>query len=421
MARKAAVFSTRVVTVLATISVVSFLLAFLLAGRGDDLFEPHDARANSFSLSAVGHRAFHDWLTARGFSTRRRRNPLVSAIADDFALVSIAPGAKLWNRDDGPSMHSLEMDAYVADAPFIIAPQKWSALAMADQRWTHSSRRIASEIVLGEINTFLEYLELPVLEMLDVEQLSNCHDTKGRVFTIDIPEPRVWAPHEELEATVACDEGVLIGSFTARERSAQLHLIADPDLLNNHGIGRGDHIDLLDAFLDDQLQLHGVEIDETLHGLARQNSFLAELLRFPLVLLTLQGLLTLAVVLWHGMGRFGKPTPSLAIAHTAGKAVLIENAANLLDLRGHSRESLESYYRSTMRAVGRTLFLDDDLPLADLEQRVFQLAAMRGGTNSIGDIRRSIADYSESSRRSDRALRIARRLYRWRQEIAHES
>ena len=90
--------------------------------------------------------------------------------------------------------------------------------------------------------------------------------------------------------------------------------------------------------------------DETIHGFDRVPGLLAESLRFPLVLGVLQSLLLLAVVLWAGMGRFGKPLPA-APALAAGKEVLIDNTAKLLVTGGHAGDSLLRYFRQTTRTV----------------------------------------------------------------------
>ncbi|MDH3626794.1 MAG: hypothetical protein OEV00_00450 [Acidobacteriota bacterium] len=415
------IFSKRVIVILTTISVASFLLAFFFAGRGDDFFDSPDPRPNSYSVSAVGHRAFHDWAIKRGLEVRRRRSDMISSAAPSFAIVSIAPSLKLWKQEVDPSMSTLELDAFQASAPLVIAPHKWSGVAPPNQRWISAARREASTNVFAEVNEFLVYLELPRLALVDVETLTGCRDEMGNEYEVDIPRPRVWEPQESLRPTVSCHEGVLIGNFPAGEITAELYLISDPDLINNHGIGRGEHVEMLDAFLGTQLQLTGVEIDETLHGLSRQPSLIAALLSFPLVFLTLQGLLTLAIVVWHGVFRFGAPSTTSPVGAGRGKEILIDNAANLLDLRGHSQASLHFYYRSSLRLVGRTLFLDDDLSFADLEKRVLNLATSRPGGHVIHSIRRSIENYSEASRRSERAVRIARRLFRWRERFMHDT
>ena len=78
--------------------------------------------------------------------------------------------------------------------------------------------------------------------------------------------------------------------------------------------------------------------DETIHGFNRTPGLLAEALRFPMVLAVLQGLLLLGLVLWAGMGRFGKPLPA-APGLAAGKEVLIGNTAKLLADGGHAADS----------------------------------------------------------------------------------
>jgi hypothetical protein len=108
-----------------------------------------------------------------------------------------------------------------------------------------------------------------------------------------------------------------------------LYLVADPDLCENHGLGTADHAALVHDLFVRELAAQEVIFDETIHGFARKPGLFAEAFRFPLVLATLQSLVLAGVVLWAGMGRFGKPLPPRE-ALAGGPETLIDNTARLL-------------------------------------------------------------------------------------------
>src|ERR1700709_288782 len=109
-------------------------------------------------------------------------------------------------------------------------------------------------------------------------------------------------PSPASEPVVACAGGILIA-----RRAPRTFLIADPDLLNNQGLGRAGNAEAVYQLLVQNVATTGLVFDEAIHGFDRVPGLLAESLRFPLVLGVLQSLLLLGAVLWAGMGRFGKP------------------------------------------------------------------------------------------------------------------
>jgi hypothetical protein len=129
----------------------------------------------------------------------------------------------------------------------------------------------------------------------------------------------------------------------------------------------------------------------------------------------MHGLLLVGLVLWAGMGRFGKPRGDEP-RFTDGKRVLIDNSAQLLSLGGHTAESLGSYFEQTLRAVAAHYFLPSDLPPERLVRRLQRLAEHRGVDVDLGALRDRIAVVGAGSS-TERAVRLARQLYRFRQEM----
>jgi len=201
-----------------------------------------------------------------------------------------------------------------------------------------------------------------------------CEAPFGDVL-VEVPRPAQvlldlgadWHP------VVECDAGTLI----AMHHPSSTVLVADPDLFANHGLPRGDHAEILLDLVEEELGAEAVIFDEAVHGFRRRLSLLAELARPPLVIATLHGAFVLGLVLWAGMGRFGKPQP-LKPALETGKQALIENTAQLLVHGGHTVDSLARYYRDTLRAVAAHHQISADLTEGQLVERLQAIAAAKG-------------------------------------------
>src|SRR5207245_1471038 len=127
-----------------------------------------------------------------------------------------------------------------------------------------------------------------------------------------------------------CDEGLLV----ALTPSGVL-VVADPDLVNTAGLGRGSNAAIARHLFVDVLGAKGLVVDETLHGFSHAPSIWGELFDFPLALVTLHLAAVAALAVWAALGRFGKAQkvpPRVA----PGKRALIENTAALLGYGGHA-------------------------------------------------------------------------------------
>ena len=195
-------------------------------------------------------------------------------------------------------------------------------------------------------------------------------------------------------------------------------MIADPDLLNNHGLGRGDNASAVYRIFTGTLQAKGVVFDETIHGFNRTPGLIAESLRFPIVLTVLQGLVLLVLVLWAGMGRFGKPLPAVT-GLAAGKEILIGNTAQMLTGGGHVADSASRYFQQTTRAVAAWYFLPPDLPEPQRLARLQTLSEGHGKRLSLAALEADLQRLPEGRRGQDQAAWIAQRLYQWRVEMTN--
>ena len=217
-----------------------------------------------------------------------------------------------------------------------------------------------------------------------------------------------------LQPVLSSKGRLLVGEKSTR--GGKLLVLADPDLLSNHGLRRGDDARLALALIDRLRQGGPVQFDESFHGGAHDEGPWRALLQFPLVLAVVQSLLAGAVLLWGGMRRFGAPLPAdppLA----AGKAALIESMAELLRFGGHSAHALDRYLRSSVQEVAAALHAPAGLRGRQLDAWLDRVSA-QARVPRVEELWRQAADASKSPAA---LVETARQVHQWRTRMLHGS
>ena len=413
-------FSRRAVAWIVGSVALSFLAAVLLGVYGRDLESPRPGH-DTFSYSALGHRGLAELLRAMGLGVVSRQSSRGGTPGRRRPLVLAEP-------DDRERIEDLRDEAAKAEAPLVLVLPKWGVgppdpkhpdwLASVDPLTREEVERQVAELGVGKLAVARSR-----------RGSATCTATWGGAaveLRIVATQTQLLEAAPGLVPVIACPEGLLIARASPQraKRGAATYLIADPDILNNHGLDQGENATAVFDFLTRDLGATGVVFDETIHGYHRVPGLLAEALRFPMALATMQSRVLLGVVLWAGMGRFGKPLPSTA-ALAAGKEALIDNTAKLLAAGGHAGDGLRRYFAQTTRSVAAHYFLPPDLPegerLARLQRLTDGHAAQRRNARglNLAALERSLALLPDGARGEERAARIARRLYDWRLEMTN--
>jgi hypothetical protein len=347
--------------------------------------------------------------------------PLVLAEPDVVSGLESGPPALL------ERIGNLRDEAKRAEAALVLVLPKWRGEPRDDRPgWLgRVSWRPAQEVfqVLGALgDPALAGLSLSRRDRGEVslECTAGWPDAPAR-FAVSLSYPQLLPATPALEPVVTCGDNLLVGRRAASSAGPEIFVIADPDLLNNQGLARGDNAALAGQLFVRGLEARGVVFDETIHGFLRSRGLLAEAFRFPLLPAVLQTFVLVGIVLWAGMGRFGKPLPA-AGGLAAGKDVLIDNTATLLSHGGHAADSLARYHRQTVQSVAAAFFLPPGLPERETQRRLEEIARSRGGRLDLAALERQVerlGDAPTAPAAAVRALRLARRLYRWRQEMTH--
>jgi hypothetical protein len=230
----------------------------------------------------------------------------------------------------------------------------------------------------------------------------------GATASAEIPvQPQLMLLANDIETATSGNAPVLVyhaGSST---------IIADPDVLNNHGIGRGNNLKLVIDLINELRGEGPVIFDETTHGFTHEPSLWKTLFEFPIVLATIQVLLTVMLIAISMVGRFG-PAPKEGQAMTPGKDFLITNTAALLGVAGHDADALRRYWASTQQHVKRELRVPRELLPSAQHQWLDRVAASRGVATSVATLAGRVEQIASSSDQAAKITDCAQQIFAWR-------
>ncbi len=402
---------------------VSLAVTLLLMIRAQRLDQVPPPENNSFSYSALGHKAAVEFLEGEGFGVVSNRSLLGGDIGPQRLLVLAEPDPRrpVW---DPERLKELADRARDRKAPLVLVLPKWHAgVPRKDKPEWLERVKIRSK---REVLRAAEALGDPDLQDLSLKRQRRAEGCTASwssggspiPLKVDVQWVQLLQPAPNLQALVSCSGRTLIAQRPATATGPWIIVVADPDLLNNQGLGRGENALVIHQLFTQGLGATGAVFDETIHGLTRTPGLLAEAASFPLVLAVLQGLVLLGVVLWAGMGRFGKPLP-LSMGRAAGKEILIDNTAKLLANGGHAADGVVRYFRQVTRAVAAHYFLPPDLPDGERIARLQRITDARGVRMHLAEVERTLLQLPAGRQGEEQAVRYARRLHDWRVEMTN--
>jgi len=282
---------------------------------------------------------------------------------------------------------------------------------------------------------WIGYAEL--VSTLSADQVLNLAVAQAEVARLDTEatwtknelghEPTLVAPTQvirgsSLRPIVASGDDILVGELAARElaaRGRRLWVLADPDVIENHGISEGDNAAFAVALVRALQSGEGnVVFDETIHGfVARPDNPLRLMFQFPFVVVTLQGLMAIGLLLWATLGRFGAPQTAPP-ALSSGKQALVESAAKLLGYAGYQQRMVRRYVQASLRDVARQLHAPRGLSESALLDWLQRVGQARGTDIDCVALYRE-TESIVASRRGGIAplIPVARGIHRWKREI----
>jgi hypothetical protein len=404
--RPGELFSPRTLLAIIAIGTAAFVgMVYLeMFGIDDPDFE---IGPSTYSSSALGHKALLETL-------RRIDVPVV--VSRFRTAEKTGSGSLLVLAEPDDSDISEELVEGFGDLPHgLLVLPKWSGLRDGSKpRW-------------------IEAMGLVPLD--DVEQVLKSAGTDGMAkrlkgtFTVDVPDfggkieltdPQIMIG-AAVKPIVTLQGGVLIGE--ADLGSGRQWVLSDPDLISNHGIDQGDNavvaVSIIEALRPDG---GAVIFDETIHGLELRPNLLRTAFQLPFSIVTLSAAVAIALAIWAGLMRFGRPDPSQR-ALQPGKVTLIRTTADLLR-QGSRKGTVELVLTRYLKAQIADLVarlngprgLDENRQIAWLDD----LAVARRLGARLQPLAAAIEATAKShSTDPGRALRLAADLHAWKQEFLY--
>ncbi len=318
MTKETSPFRPSLVIGLIVAGLVSFAAFVMLLSWGGQAGGRSGGRGTALSVAAIGFKGLVD-LTDDFYDTELVRNGS-QLDTDDLVVIALEP------QTEPAQVQRLLNERY--DVPTVVILPKWDVVRDPDHRgWVRS---------LGpDLGGTAEHmLDLGV----EVETLSQRRAGRGRArgygmmrgLSVPLPASPQVIDGSDLEPLLTTPDGDIL---VARVDDRPLYIVADPDLLNNHGISDPGRARAAVQMLGVMKPDSGgpIRFDLTVNGYGGGRSLLKSMLEPPFLAMTLALIAAAILAGLHGAIRFGPARPP-ARAIPFGKAALVENSAGLVKL-----------------------------------------------------------------------------------------
>ena len=404
--RPGELFSPRTLLAIIAIGTAAFVgMVYLeMFGIDDPDFE---IGPSTYSSSALGHKALMETL-------RRLDVPVV--VSRFRTAEKTGSGSLLVLAEPDDSDISEQLVKGFGDLPHgLLVLPKWSG------RRDGSKPRWVETMGLVSLDDVEEVLKRAGTDGM-AKRLTGTFTVEAPDFggKIELTDPQIMIG-AAVKPIVTLQGGVLIGE--ANLGSGQQWVLSDPDLISNHGIDQGDNAIVAVSVIEALRPGGGAVIfDETIHGLELRPNLLRTAFELPFGIVTLSAAVAIALAIWAGLMRFGRPDPSQR-ALQPGKVTLIRTTADLLR-QGSRKGTVELVLTRYLKAQIADLVarlngprgLDENRQIAWLDD----LAVARRLGSRLQPLAAAIETTAKShSTDPGRALRLAADLHAWKQEFLY--
>ena len=397
------VFSPLVALAMVAIGALSLLFYLAFSAYAPDYSGEGDTRANAVSRSAVGFAGLAEFLRLQGIPVLLSRG-LDEEEYEKASLIILTPG---------PENTSAEILAVTDLEPQLVILPKWLAASDPLQPgWVRNVGLIPKDLLTRRL--FDSTSSSSVSQAVGVTPVRLHIGFDGTDATP--------APIESLQSISGGDwTGYVTDqegrSILSRWEGTETYVLSDPDLMNTHGLKDLETARVAATIIQSIRAGDGpVIFDLTLSGYRRSPNPLRLAFEPPLLGATVCALLAALLMGVHAAVRFGAPEQR-GRAVALGKQGLADNSAALIAMAGREHRIVPRYGLAIRRRVARIVGVPSDTreeALNDLLDR------LRRRNDQGQPLAKLLAEAGRAEDASD-TLRIARKLYRWRRDMIHES
>lgn len=398
-------FSPRVLVAIIAIGIMAFvgmLYISIFGGNGDPDVE---VGPNTYSSSAIGHKGLVDTL-------RRLDIPVVISRYDSGNKAN--SGSLLVLAEPDETQTSADRLGGFRNAPngLLVLP-KWDGKPdRRKPRWVSEMDKLPVDDVASVLDR--AHVGGKVARLQGTKTI-NAAVLGGEIEFADLQV----ITDSKLKPILALREGIVIGEISGPDRQ---WVLSDPDLLSNHGLDEADNA-LVAVTLIERLRPSGgvVVFDETIHGFESRPNLVKAAFELPFVMVTISGAIAIALSVWAGMTRFGRPEPA-GRALQPGKVTLIRTTADLLQQASRRSGAVQLVLTRYLRAQIADMLARLGAPRGLDERRqvlwLDDIAETRQVTRRLHPTAEAVETMARSGTLDPaKALRIAIDLHAWKQEF----
>ena len=386
-------FSRGTILLIILVGITAFVGMLVLGAYAPELRSGKNGGAHALSNAATGYSGLVRLAEATG------RNPQI--LRQDY----------LWETED---LVVLTPESGATDLSEVLSTRQTLPTLLVFPKW--NAQRNPKKPAWVQVRGLLPKSE-PERVLAPATQLAiTRRKTGGEVLAtvpahateVRFPAPPVlqMASGEGLQPIVTDSSGRIV---LGRIGDSPLYVLADPDLLNNHGIADPNRAAAALALLDflNSTDSEAIYFDVTLNGLGASKSPLKLMFDPPFLAVTLAIAAALLLAGLQAATRFGVPLrPQRAIAF--GKTALVDNSAALVRKAGREARLGGRYADMVRERVAAMLKLPPSMAVDKVEQRLNALSADR-------DFSTLAADAAGAGTRES-VLAAAKALHQWQQE-----
>ncbi|WP_419901900.1 hypothetical protein [Kiloniella sp.] len=411
------IFSKRTLFWLILIGSLSFAGAFIASIFQDKLIQLSSYGANSYSESAIGHKAFTKLLKQLDFRVRISRQARSGFNFSDVKLV-IEP--------ESEKGLSEALSGFSGVGSLIVLP-KWEALQDREKpKWI----KLIQLRHPSQVEKIIDYVSNDIaLVRSDISVRAESFTWDPELFSLDqqptlIAAQLIKGDTDLIRPLVYNDNGVLLAEVVKPGFLYDIDrtwILSDPDILSNHGLDDGGNAEFIVNVIKELTlgKAGGVIVDETSHGYASEPSLWRKMFEFPFAVVTLLAVCSVLLLAWGSVSRFGAAEKTEK-SYQVGKEFLIGNTAELLAFGGHGALMLRQYVERSLHSVVTNLHAPKNLEEYELLQWLDRVGQARGlEMNGSDVIRRAEQQFTSNSFNTLAAIKAAQDIHRWKQEMLH--
>lgn len=385
-------FPRRRLIITISLAVIGLLIAVLSSVFDDDKNNAAPDATLS-SESAIGHKALLTMLDELQLGNDALFNPLFGNFSNGLTLFLEPNPSEIAPQD--------LQRRYVGEAVLVVLP-KW--LAVPDPE---KPRHIQAAAWMER--KAVQELARTVAGDVEIIRSSEIADFPKNDFKV---QPLLTRPQlmrsAKLTPLIARTDGVLLGSI--KRGKTVVYILSDPDLLNNHGLIKGNNAALVVRIVDKARSKGSLNFDGSVQKMRGAISLWRQLFLPPLLGLLLLSVASVCMLIWHAAQRL-MPPRKLDFGLASGKIGLVENSAALFDSVEHRGFLKQRYLDSAVAEIGGAV-PSVMRTAGDARRRILdQLSESKAATDSFTALQNLIGVDSVS------ASIAARRIHVWKQEI----